>query len=309
MRYNNRQIKNYNTQKTEGEMTVRYKGKVYRPPSEAYSLIIQVTYGCSHNRCAFCDMYDDKHFSMRPMEEIREDFELARRVYRRVERVFLADGDALMRKTDDLVQILGLIYGLFPECQRVTCYASPTSLQIKSEEELRLLREKGLKMVYMGLESGCDVVLERMDKGHTAAQIIAAGQKARRSGLQLSVTAISGLGSRELWREHTVETAQAFNAMNPEYIGLLTLMVEPGTPLEKWVHEGSFYVLKPVEVMQEMELFLQHIDSPGSVFRMNHASNYLTLKGTLNQDRERLLQQVRQGLAGRGLKDEFLRGL
>lgn len=308
MRYNNRQIKNY-TQKTEGEMTVRYKGKVYRPPSEAYSLIIQVTYGCSHNRCAFCDMYDDKHFAMRPMEEIREDFELARRVYRRVERVFLADGDALMRKTDDLVQILGLVYGLFLECQRVTCYASPTSLQIKSEEELRLLREKGLKMVYMGLESGCDAVLERMDKGHTAAQIIAAGQKARRSGLQLSVTAISGLGSRELWREHAVETAQAFNAMNPEYIGLLTLMVEPGTPLEKWVREGSFYVLKPVEVMQEMELFLQHIDSPGSVFRMNHASNYLTLKGTLNQDRERLLQQVRQGLAGRGLKDEFLRGL
>jgi len=308
MRYNNRQIKNY-TQKTEGEMTVRYKGKVYRPPSEAYSLIIQATYGCSHNRCAFCDMYDDKHFAMRPMEEIREDFELARRVYRRVERVFLADGDALMRKTDDLVQILGLIYGLFPECQRVTCYASPTSLQIKSEEELRLLREKGLKMVYMGLESGCDAVLERMDKGHTAAQIIAAGQRARRSGLQLSVTAISGLGSRELWREHAVETAQAFNAMNPEYIGLLTLMVEPGTPLEKWVREGSFYVLKPVEVMQEMELFLQHIDSPGSVFRMNHASNYLTLKGTLNQDRERLLQQVRQGLAGRGLKDEFLRGL
>ena len=308
MRYNNRQIKNY-TQKTEGEMTVRYKGKVYRPPSEAYSLIIQVTYGCSHNRCAFCDMYDDKHFAMRPMEEIREDFELARRVYRRVERVFLADGDALMRKTDDLVQILGLVYGLFPECQRVTCYASPTSLQIKPEEELRLLREKGLKMVYMGLESGCDAVLERMDKGHTAAQIIAAGQKARRSGLQLSVTAISGLGSRELWRKHAVETAQAFNAMNPEYIGLLTLMVEPGTPLEKWVREGSFYVLKPVEVMQEMELFLQHIDSPGSVFRMNHASNYLTLKGTLNQDRELLLQQVRQGLAGRGLKDEFLRGL
>ena len=148
-----------------------------------------------------------------------------------------------------------------------------------------------------------------MDKGHTAAQIIEAGQKARRCGLQLSVTAISGLGSRELWREHAVETARAFNAMNPEYIGLLTLMVEPGTPLEKWVREGSFHVLSPVEVMQEMELFLQHIDSPGSVFRMNHASNYLTLKGTLNQDRERLLQQVRQGLAGQGLKDEFMRAL
>ena len=181
---------------------MRYKGKVYRPPSEAYSLIVQVTYGCSHNRCAFCDMYDDKHFAMRPMDEIREDFELARRVYRRVERVFLADGDALMRKTGDLVEILGLVYGLFPECQRVTCYASPTSLQIKSEDELRLLRSKGLQMVYMGLESGCDAVLEKMQKGHTAAEIVAAGQKARRCGLALSVTAISGLGSVAHWREH-----------------------------------------------------------------------------------------------------------
>ena len=288
---------------------MRYKGKVYRPPSEAYSLIVQVTYGCSHNRCAFCNMYDDKHFAMRPMEEIREDFEMARRVYRRVERVFLADGDALMRKTDDLVQILGLVYGLFPECQRVTCYASPTSLQIKTETELELLRKSGLEMVYMGLESGCDEVLARMSKGHTAAQIVAAGQKARRSGLKLSVTAISGLGSRELWQQHAVQTAEAFSAMKPEYIGLLTLMVEPGTPLEKWVREGSFPVLGAGEVLREVELFLQHIDSEGSVFRMNHASNYLTLKGTLNQDRERLLQQVRQGLAGHGLRDEFMRGL
>ena len=288
---------------------MRYKGKVYRPPSEAYSLIVQVTYGCSHNRCAFCNMYDDKHFAMRPMEEIREDFEMARRVYCRVERVFLADGDALMRKTDDLVQILGLVYGLFPECQRVTCYASPTSLQIKTEAELELLRKSGLEMVYMGLESGCDEVLARMSKGHTAAEIIAAGQKARRSGLKLSVTAISGLGSRELWQQHAVQTAEAFSAMKPEYIGLLTLMVEPGIPLEKWVREGSFHVLGAGEVLREVELFLQHIDSEGSVFRMNHASNYLTLKGTLNQDRERLLQQVRQGLAGHGLRDEFMRGL
>ena len=122
---------------------MRYKGKVYRPPSEAYSLIIQVTYGCSHNRCAFCDMYDDKRFALRPMEEIREDFRLARQVYRRVERVFLADGDALMRRTEDLVEILGLVYGLFPECERVTCYASPASLQVKSEDDLRLLRQMG----------------------------------------------------------------------------------------------------------------------------------------------------------------------
>lgn len=288
---------------------MRYKGKVYRPPSEAYSLIVQVTYGCSHNRCAFCDMYDDKHFAMRPMEEIREDFELARQMYRRVDRVFLADGDALMRRTEDLVQILGLVYGLFPECERVTCYASPASLQIKSEDELRLLCERGLSMVYMGLESGCDAVLERMTKGHTAAAIVAAGQKARRCGLKLSVTAISGLGSVELWREHAVGTAEALSAMKPEYIGLLTLMVERGTPLETWVHDGEFTVLSATEVLKETELFLQHIDSEGSVFRMNHASNYLTLKGTLNRDREALLTQVQMGLQGKGLRSEFMRAL
>ena len=289
---------------------MRYKGKVYRPPSEAYSLIVQVTYGCSHNRCAFCDMYDDKHFSMRPMQEIREDFELARRVYKRVERVFLADGDALMRKTADLVEILGLIYGLFPECERVSCYASPASLQVKSEDELRLLRARGLQMVYMGLESGCDAVLTRMQKGHDAAAIVAAGQKARRCGFALSVTAISGLGSVALWRQHAADTAKAVSAIKPEYLGLLTLMVEHGTPLESWVKNGEFTLLSPLEVLKETELFLQQVDSAGTVFRANHASNYLTLKGTLNGDREALLGQIAAALAGRrDLKPEFLRAL
>lgn len=289
---------------------MRYKGKVYRPPSEAYSLIVQVTYGCSHNRCAFCDMYDDKHFAMRPMAEIREDFELARRYYSRVERVFLADGDALMRKTDDLIAILGLVYGLFPECQRVSCYASPTSLQIKSEDELRLLRQRGLQMVYMGLESGCDAVLSRMDKGHDAAAIVAAGQKARRCGFALSVTAISGLGSVERWREHALDTAKAVSEMRPDYLGLLTLMVEGGTPLEKWVRQGEFTLLSPLEVLKETELFLQNVDSEGTVFRANHASNYLTLKGTLNADRDALLGQIAAALDGRrDLKPEFLRAL
>ena len=289
---------------------MRYKGKVYRPPSEAYSLIVQVTYGCSHNRCAFCDMYDDKHFSMRPMQEIREDFELTRRVYKRVERVFLADGDALMRKTADLVEILGLIYGLFPECERVSCYASPASLQVKSEDELRLLRARGLQMVYMGLESGCDAVLTRMQKGHDAAAIVAAGQKARRCGFALSVTAISGLGSVALWRQHAADTAKAVSAIKPEYLGLLTLMVEHGTPLESWVKNGEFTLLSPLEVLKETELFLQQVDSEGTVFRANHASNYLTLKGTLNGDREALLGQIAAALAGRrDLKPEFLRAL
>ena len=288
---------------------MRYKGSVYRPPSEAYSLIVQVTYGCSHNTCAFCSMYKEKHFAVRPLEEVLEDFRIARGIYRHVERVFLADGDALVRKAEELYVILDTVRELFPECQRVTCYASPTSIRIRTDEELRTLRAKGLTMVYMGLESGCDEVLTLMRKGHTAADIVAMGQKVRKNGIALSVTAITGLGGPELLERHAIETAEAFNAMNPEYIGMLTLMVEPGTPLEKWVREGSFTVLGPEDILRETELLLQHIDSEGSVFRMNHASNYLTLKGTLNQDRDAMLERVRKGLEGYGLRPEYLRAL
>ena len=209
---------------------MRYQGMVYRPPSEAYSLIVQVTYGCSHNTCAFCSMYKEKRFALRPLNEVLEDFQLARQRYRSVRRVFLADGDALIRKASELYTILDTIRELFPECERVTSYASPSSIRLRTEEELRTLWEKGLTMVYMGLESGSDKVLTLMRKGHSAAEIIEMGQKVRRCGMALSVTAITGLGGPELLEEHAVDTAKAFNAMNPEYIGMLTLMVEPETP-------------------------------------------------------------------------------
>lgn len=289
---------------------MRYFGSVYRPPSEAYSLIVQVTYGCSHNTCAFCSMYKEKHFALRPLEEVLEDFEMARKTYRKVGRVFLADGDALVRKAQELYVILDRIRELFPECERVTCYASPSSIQIRTEEELRTLREKGLTMVYMGLESGSDQVLQKMNKGHTAAEIIAAGQKVRRCGIALSVTAITGLGGPELLREHAVETARAFNAMNPEYIGMLTLMVEPGTPLYDWVRAGQFQLLTTQQVLEETKLLVEQLDTPGSVFRMNHASNYLNLRGTLNQDREAMLAEVQRALDGQTeLKSEGWRAL
>ncbi len=265
---------------------MRYQGMVYRPPSEAYSLIVQVTYGCSHNTCAFCSMFKEKHFAVRPLEEVLEDFREARKTYRRVDRVFLADGDALVRKAEELYVILDTVRELFPECERVTSYASPSSIRIRTEEELRTLREKGLSMVYMGLESGCDDVLKLMRKGHMSDEIVAMGQKVRRCGIALSVTAITGLGGPELLERHAIETAEAFNAMNPEYIGMLTLMVEEGTPLYDWVHDGSFRLLSQQEVLEETRLLVQHLDSPGSVFRMNHASNYLALRGTLNGDQQ-----------------------
>ncbi|MBQ9618330.1 MAG: radical SAM protein [Oscillibacter sp.] len=271
---------------------MRYYGSVYRPPSEAYSLIVQVTYGCSHNTCAFCSMYKDKRFALRPLDDVLEDFRLARAAYSRVRRVFLADGDALVRKAADLYTILDTVRALFPECERVTCYASPSSIRVRTEDELRTLREKGLTMVYMGLESGSDRVLARMRKGHAAAEIVDMGRKVRRSGIALSVTAITGLGGPEFLEEHAVETAHAFNDMNPEYIGLLTLMVEPGTPLYDWVHDGTFRLLDRVQVLQETRLLVSALDSPGSVFRMNHASNYLSLRGTLNGDKEAMLSEI-----------------
>ena len=271
---------------------MRYYGAVYRPPSEAYSLIVQVTYGCSHNTCAFCSMYKEKRFALRPLEEVLEDFRIARQTYRHVDKVFLADGDALVRKASELYTILDTIRELFPECERVTSYASPASIRIRTDEELRTLRAKGLTMVYMGLESGCDEVLKLMRKGHMSAEIIEMGQKVRRNGIALSVTAITGLGGPELLEQHAIETAKAFNAMNPEYIGMLTLMVEPGTPLYDWVRDGDFRLLTQPQVLRETRLLVENLDSPGSVFRMNHASNYLVLKGTLNQDKEAMLRTI-----------------
>lgn len=289
---------------------MRYKGSVYRPPSEARSLIVQVTYGCSHNTCAFCSMYKAKRFALRPMEEILEDFQLARQQYSRVGRIFLADGDALIRPAADLEQILDTIAALFPECERVTCYASPGSVQKRTPEELVRLREKNLTMVYMGLESGCDAVLKQMRKGHTAAEIVAAGQKVRQAGIALSVTAISGLGGETRWREHATDTAAAFSAMKPDYIGLLTLMVEPGTPLYDWVEQGSFVLPDSHRILEETARMLEGLDAPGCVFRMNHASNYLNLRGTLNQDRELMLNQLKQALQGyTQLKPEYWRAL
>ena len=273
---------------------MRYYGSVYRPPSEAYSLIVQVTYGCSHNTCAFCGMYKEKRFALRPLAEVLEDFRLARQYYRNVGRIFLADGDALVRKVSDLATILDTIRELFPECERVSSYASPTSLQIRTDEELQLLRDKGLTLLYMGLESGCDDVLKLMRKGHTSAEIVECGRKVKRNGIGLSVTAITGLGGPERMEAHAVDTAKALNAMNPEYIGILTLVVEEGTPLQDWVREGKFHLLTPAQVLQETKLMVENFDSPGSVFRMNHASNYLSLKGTLNEDKEAMLSQIRQ---------------
>lgn len=289
---------------------IRYEGDVYRPPSEANSLIIQATVGCSNNNCKFCKMYKADKFHMRPIEDVLEDFRRARQWYRYVDRIFIADGDAMILPMDRWLKILNCIKSLYPECSRVTCYATPRSVLLKTVDELKTLRENGLTMAYVGLESGSDTVLRLMDKGNTAVEIIEASQKLHEAGIAISVTAINGLGGLEHFEEHAVETGKVLSAMKPQYIGLLTLMVEPNTPLFQIVRNKEFTPLTAEEILGEIRIILQNCDCPGSIFRANHASNYLPLAGTLNDDRDILISRIDRALDGKtGLRPDWMRVL
>ena len=273
-------------------------GIVYRPPYEADSLLLEVTRGCSHNKCAFCIMYKEKQFSINPLEQVLSDLAEARTYYSRIERIFLADGDALILPMDYLLSVLDYIRDHFPECERVSAYASTKALMRKSDEELKTLRERGLQMVYVGLETGCEPLLKKYDKGVTAEEIIEHSLRAKAAGMTLSVTAINGMGGKEQSEEHAIATAEALSRIKADYVAMLTLRVYSGTPLHDWIERGELTMLTPQELALENRLILQHIDSDGSVFRSNHASNYLPLKGTLNRDRDALIAQIDGALAG-----------
>ena len=289
---------------------MRYEGTVYRPPSEARSLIVQVTVGCAHNACTFCTMYQGKQFRIRKKEEIFEDFQIAYRTYGdTIRRVFLADGDALIVKTTDLLEILEFIRARFPSVQRITSYGTPGDVLRKSEEELRSLAKAGLEMVYMGAESGDAVTLQRINKGATREEIIAAGQKLKRCGIQSSITLISGLGGRARKEEHAIESARLISAMKPDYVGFLTLMLDPSTKIYQEIKSGKMELLTPEEVVEEMRLFLSNVDSQGTVFRANHASNYVMLKGNLNEDIKGMLAQLAQVEEAGEYRSEMFRSL
>lgn len=289
---------------------MRYEGTVYRPPSEAQSLIIQVTIGCSHNTCTFCNMYKEKKFRIRHREEIFADLdEMAERYGKIPLRIFLADGDALILKTGDLLDILDYIHLKFPYCSRITAYATARDILRKSEEELAALREAGLSMVYVGAESGDPVVLSRVKKDVTVEEMATAAAKLKKGGIQLSLTLISGLGGKERLEEHALASARLVSLMKPEYLGFLTLMLEEGVPILKEIKEGQMTLLSPDDVMEEMRLFLTHVDAEGTVFRANHASNYLALGGTLNRDIPVMLAQVEEAERKQRYRAEWYRRL
>ena len=292
---------------------MEYEGMVYRPPSEAYSLIIQVTIGCSHNKCRFCSMYKDKQFHIRQLEDILADLRECRAYYRRVKRIFLADGDALCLSNAKLLAILETIRQLYPECERVGIYGRATDILRKSPEELAELREAGIGIVYVGAESGNPQVLADMCKRATREELIEGVRRAEDAGIAASVTFISGLGGRALWKEHAVDSASMISAMHPSYASWLTLMLDPSAPVTRDIAEGRFELLKPAEVLEEMDVMLSHIEMPAGttcVFRSNHASNDLSLKGDLPQDREKMLAVVRQAKENSDmLRPEFWRAL
>ena len=290
---------------------MRYEGDIYRPPSEAYSLLIQVTIGCSHNKCTFCNMFKEKQFKVRNPEEVLEDLAWARSHYSRVERIFLCDGDALCLANHKLIRILDYIRENFPECGRVTTYGRATDALRKTDEELRELREHGMTMVYLGAESGSARVLEMVNKGETREQLIQGVKRLENAGIKTSVTFISGLAGPDMWEEHAIETGKMIAEMNASYVSLLTLMLQPPAPMLEDYRSGKFKLLSPEEVLAETCLMLKYAKpSKPCVFRSNHASNYVSLRGNLPADNENMIASLKRCMEDRGLlKDERFRML
>jgi radical SAM superfamily enzyme YgiQ (UPF0313 family) len=291
---------------------MRYHGTVIRPPSEANSYILQVTYGCSHNRCAFCGTYMDKPFRARKTNEVLEDIHAAGELPTGARRVFLADGDALVLSTRRLAQILDALREAFPGLERVGTYANARDLLRKSPAELKTLRESGLGIVYLGLESGDDEVLTRIDKGATSEEMVAAAIRARNAGLLVSVIGILGIAGPGRSTEHARLTGQVVSRMDPQFFSMLTLMLVPGTRLHRDWGTGAFQLMGAEDMLAELREVILHLEGlTNCVFRSNHASNYLPLGGTLPGDKARLLATLDAALAcgPNALRPEAWRGL
>ena len=273
------------------------EGMVFRPPSEANSFILRVTIGCAHNRCTFCSMYRDVQFRARPMSEIEPIVRSVSRNYPELRRVFLADGNALVLSTEKLLNILALLKAHCPKLSRVTCYGGPLDILRKTPEELIQLKQAGLQMIYLGIESGDDEVLAKVQKGVDSSQMIAAGQKVIAAGMKLSTMLVLGLGGKTLSSQHALNSARVASAINPTMLSALTLMLHRGTPLRTEADNGLFQPLSPYDFVVELKELISHLDMKSPcIFRSNHVSNMLPLAGTLPADKAELLEQAGEAL-------------
>lgn len=276
---------------------MRYEGTVYRPPSEANSLIIQATIGCPHNRCTFCPLYKSSTFKVRPVQDIKEDLLTARNYYGEyIESVFFADGNTIIMKTDQLIEVFDYARSLFPHLERITVYGSSRFVNKKSSEDLRRLREAGLRRLHMGMESGDDITLERIKKGTNSAEIISAGLKLKEAGIEISEYYLVGIGGQERTQEHALNSALALSAFSPNFIRLRTLIPIPGTPLFEDYQNGIFQLLSPHEALQEIRLLVENLHCDNSQVLSDHINNYWNVQGVIPGDRDKMLASIDKAL-------------
>jgi radical SAM superfamily enzyme YgiQ (UPF0313 family) len=289
---------------------MHYQGTIYRPPSEAESILLQVTTGCSHNKCTFCGMYKGQRFTITPETTVFADIDYAARHFPHARRLFLCDGDALILPQGRLLTMLERIQSKLPQINRVGIYANSKSLKSKTVEELKALRQAGLGIAYMGLESGDDQTLAAINKGATAAEMIAMASKAKAASIQLSVTVLLGIAGAERSEFHASETGRVLSAIDPDYVGALSLMIEPGTALHAEVQARRFRVAEPFAILHELRTMIAATDLSNGLFHANHASNYLPIRAKLPSEKAATLALIDQALAGNlTLKPEWLRAL
>ena len=273
------------------------EGYIYNPPSEDKGLMLRVAVGCSHNACTFCGMYRNVKFRVRPLDQLLPLIAEAKERTPNLRRVFLGDGNALTAPTDELLPILQRLKSTFPTLNSISCAARASDLLEKTPADLALLSSKGLSLIYLGVESGDDEVLRRINKGVTVADIKKAGQAADAAGIELSTMIILGLGGKELTEEHAIHPADILNALSPSMLGIMTLLPRAGTPLERQIEVGQFQRLSRQETLQELLTLLTRLNLPRpSILRASHIYNFVNLAGTLPEDKETLLAQVRQSL-------------
>jgi len=286
---------------------------IVRPPSEANSFLLPVTLGCSHNKCTFCGTFTGIKFRIRPLEDIKQDIDKVAEHYNwSMRRVFLENGDALICPQRRLVEVLKYLNQKFPRLEKIGTYATPQSALIKSASELKELNQLGLKIAYLGVETGDEALLKKINKGASYDEIVEAGRKIKQAGITLSVTVILGLGGIEGSKKHALGTARILTDLDPDFAGALTLMLVPGTPLHKEWEDGKFTIISPFQSLEELKLILENSNFTNCFFTANHASNYLPIKARLPQQKAEMLKMINEVLASKDmsrLRPEFIRAL
>ncbi|RLD77865.1 MAG: radical SAM protein [Bacteroidetes bacterium] len=291
---------------------IEYDYPLFRPPSEGNSLILQITTGCSWNKCAFCEMYAEKQFKTKNFEQIKKEIESFKPVADKITKIFLADGDALVLKTEKLLRVLNEINKIFPRVRRVSSYAKPKDLKNKSISDLKRLKEAGLSLVYVGLESGDSELLTDINKGEDFESSRQGMVNCKEAGIKSSVMILNGLGGLNYWEQHALNSAKLINEIQPEFLSTLVLSFPFGVAHYKKKFQTDFIEMNTVQLLEELFLFLNNTNLQTTVFRSDHASNYLTLKGILSKDKEQLLKKLRLAIQNpeqAGLRAEWQRGL